>query len=193
MEKAFDPFYTTKKAGEGTGMGLSVVHGIVKSHGGAITVYSEVGKGTTFNVLFPRVTGDRKAETVLAKTILTGKGRVLFIDDEEILVESARPMLERLGYSVTTTTDALEALEEFRAHPEAFDLVITDQTMPQLTGEKLAQELLRVRPDIPIILCTGYSEMIQEENAKALGIQEFLLKPFSIGEIAERIHNVLKK
>jgi CheY-like chemotaxis protein len=115
------------------------------------------------------------------------------IDDEEIQIRSVQPMLERLGYVVTGKTNGLESLEVFRAKPDAFDLVITDQTMPHLTGQELAEEFLRIRPDIPIVLCTGFSEVIHEEGAKAVGIREFIMKPFSAGEVAERIRKALRK
>ena len=191
IERIFDPFFTTKKPGEGTGMGLAVVHGIVKNHGGAITVYSEIGKGSTFNIFLPMIKEELKAEITPPEMIMTGNERILLIDDEEIQVRSVQPMLERLGYKVIGKTDALEALEVFKEQPDEFDLVITDQTMPHLTGRELAEELLRIRPDIPIILCTGFSEVIHEEEAKAMGIREFVMKPFSVSEMAKRIRKAL--
>jgi CheY-like chemotaxis protein len=191
LEKAFDPFFTTKAPGEGTGMGLAVVHGIIKNHEGAITVYSEVGKGTTFNIFLPRLRGGQEAEAKALESLPAGEERILFIDDEEIQVRSVLPMLERLGYHVVGQTDPHKALAMFQNRPEAFDLVMTDQTMPMMTGEKLTARLLRLRPDIPVILCTGFSETIDEEKAKAMGIRAFLLKPFSVQEIAGTIRRVL--
>jgi len=192
MERVFEPFFTTREKGEGTGMGLAIVHGIVKNHGGAITVYSEVAKGSTFNVFLPRVEGDFQRETVSSKDIPTGKGRILLVDDEEPVLRSERNMLESLEYQVVAKADSTEALELFRAQPQEFDLVVTDQTMPGMTGDELAQEIIRIRGDIPIILCTGFSEAIDEEKAKALRIREFAMKPLTTREMAETIRRALK-
>jgi PAS domain S-box-containing protein len=193
LARIFDPFFTTKKPGEGSGMGLAVVHGIVKSCGGSISARSEVGKGTTIEVLLPRLKGKPAGEPAEAKPAATGKGRILFVDDEEIVIHSIQPMLERLGYRVTGRTNSEEALALFRERPSEFDLVITDQIMPGLTGDKLAVKVLAVRPDIPVILATGFSDTIQFKEARALGIRDFILKPFSIGEIAEKVRRALAK
>ena len=193
LERIFDPYFTTKGPGEGTGMGLAVVQGIVKRHGGMITVHSEIGKGTTFHALFPRIEQEIVPEATAAEALPLGSERILFIDDEKPLVDLGKGMLESLGYSVTTKTSSLEALEAFRAEPDAFDLVITDVTMPSMTGIELAKELMAIRPDIPIILCTGFSELINEKRAKEMGIQEFVMKPFVIGKHAKTIRKVLEQ
>jgi len=192
IERIFDPFFTTKRPGEGTGMGLAVVHGIVKSYGGVLVVDSELGKGSTFNVFFPRVEGDFLPEIDSVAPLPKGKERILFVDDEEDLVAMVQQMLEPLGYGVVTKTNSLEALEVFKAQPDHFALVITDQTMPHMTGADLAQELMCIRPDIPIILCTGFSEIITADEAKALGIREFVMKPFTTSEITETMRRVLE-
>jgi PAS domain S-box-containing protein len=192
-ERAFDPFFTTKKPGDGAGMGLAVVHGIVKNHEGVITLESEVGRGTTARVFFPLVETARESEVVSRDPIPGGDERILLIDDEEIQILSLQQMLERLGYRVTGKKDPREALEVFRNQPGAFDLVITDQTMPKLTGAALVQEMLRLRPDLPVILYTGFSETIDEEQARALGVRDFVLKPLSMRDLAERIRRALKK
>ncbi len=191
LEQIFDPFFTTKKVGEGTGMGLSVVHGIVKSHAGAITVHSEPGKGATFNVFLPCVESKVKHETKTFETATIGNEKILFVDDEEDTVDMIKKLLERLGYQVESITSSAEALEIFRAQPKKYDLVITDMTMPHMTGEMLAKELLAIRPDIPIILCTGFNEMISEDRAKAIGIREFAMKPLRIYDLAKIIQKVL--
>jgi CheY-like chemotaxis protein len=193
LERAFDPFFTTKRPGEGSGMGLSVVHGIVKNAQGAITAYSEVGKGSTFNVFFPGVEAEESSVKVTPEPVATGRERVLLVDDEEMQVQSIRNMLERLGYTVVAMTDSTEALSLFRKDPRAFDLVITDQTMPQLTGVRLAEELLRIRPDLPVVLCTGFSEMVDADGAQAAGICQFLMKPFSLRDMGETIRRALEK
>ena len=190
-DRIFDPFFTTKAPGEGTGMGLPAVHGIVKAMGGAIRVDSEVGKGTVFEIFLPRAKGRPDSKPAPPPSLSRGKERILFVDDEPMQIRSVPPLLERLGYQVVGEIDARKALRIFRRKPGAFDLVITDQMMPFLTGEKLALALLRLRPDLPIILCTGFSETIDEAKAKALGIAALLMKPFSIPEIAAVIRRVL--
>lgn len=190
-ERAFDPFFTTKEQGEGAGMGLAVVHGIVKKHGGAVTVYSEVGKGSTFSIYFPVPEGESSPKNVDLTPIPRGKERILIVEDEKAQAISEQNMLERLGYKVTVANTAPEALKTFRENPEDFDLVITDQTMPQLTGADLAKALLLIRPSVPIILCTGFSEVINAEKAKSIGIRETVMKPFSMREMATTIRRVL--
>ena len=174
MGRIFDPYFTTKEVGNGTGMGLAVVHGIVKNHGGAISVQSGLGAGASFHVYFPVLEVDAAGESPEAVLLPLGHERILFIDDEPALGTMGQRLLQHLGYEVITETSSLEALALFTRHPDRFDLVITDMTMPQMTGKRLAQEMLRMRPDIPIILCTGFSEHINEEEARALGLGPFL-------------------
>jgi PAS domain S-box-containing protein len=191
MDKIFDPFFTTKKLGEGTGLGLSVVHGIVKQHDGYITVESEPGKGSTFTVYFPQIMGGAEADGVHDDEIPTGSERILFVDDEEALVEMGEDILAELGYEVTSRMNGREALKLLRLDPSRFDLVITDQTMPEMTGVELAKEVLALRPGMPIIMCTGFSYVVNEDKAKAAGIKAFAMKPLTKREIARTIRRVL--
>jgi len=191
MERIFDPYFTTKDTGEGTGLGLSVAQGIVEAHGGTITVYSEMGNGTTFHVYLPVILEEEREEEESEGPLPTGSERILFIDDEQVLIEIASQMLEQLRYEVVTTRSSVQALELFRAEPDRFDLVITDMTMPRMTGDKLAQELIKIRPDIPVILCTGHSRLVSEEKAKDMGIWAFVMKPISIRAMAETVRRVL--
>ncbi len=191
MSRVFEPFFTTKEVGKGTGMGLAVVYGIVKDLQGTITVESIPGTGSTFRVLLPKVKSEHKEDQLPIARVPGGSERILFVDDEEMLVEWGQAALERLGYQVTVTTNSTEALKTFSADPSVFDLVITDHAMPHMAGSELSSELLKIRPDIPIILCTGHSENMSREKAKDLGIKEFLTKPLNKQELAEAVRRVL--
>jgi len=195
LARIFDPFFTSKKPGKGTGLGLSVAHGIIKSHGGAVSVTSEPGKGTVFTVLFPQVNkGEQRQQEPLNQELLRGEERILFVDDEEDYVRSQKRLLERLGYQVTAGTDSRKVLELFQSHPEDFDLLITDQTMPHLTGEALARKVLRIRPDLPVILCSGSapdSIDLNPERARAAGIRAILQKPVDKHELYKKVRHLL--
>ena len=192
LDRIFEPYYTTKEQGKGTGLGLSVIHGIVKNHRGDITVNSSPGIGTTFKVYLPIIEdGDITAEFEPTNEAAKGNERILLIDDEEQIVSMEQKMLENLGYEVTARTDSTEALREFSEKPQNFDLVITDMTMPHITGDELAQKLLDIKPDIPVILCTGFNEDITEEKALAMGIQKFVMKPVIKNDLASTIRTVL--
>jgi PAS domain S-box-containing protein len=190
LERIFDPYFTTKEFGKGTGLGLAVVHGIVRNHGGAITVRSEAGKGTTFNVFIPAVEYNVKVTREAMPAPPTGTERILLVDDEPSLVEMGTAILERLGYAATSVTDSRHCLEIFRSNPGGFDLIITDYTMPNLNGMDLVQEVRRIRPDMRVILCTGFSEKVTKGTAATLNV-ELIMKPFTIVEFAELIRKVL--
>ena len=191
MDRIFDPYFTTKEKGVGTGLGLSVVHGIAKSHGGSITVQSEPGKGSTFHVFFPVIEGKVDFEVRYAEEIPTGNETILFVDDEELLADLGKRLLQHLGYEVSVRTSSVEALKAFRAQPDKFDLVITDMAMPNMSGEKLAKEIMKIRAGIPIVLCTGYSELMTEGKAEEMGIRGFVMKPLVLRELAKIVRAAL--
>ena len=194
MDKIFEPFFTTKDAGKGSGMGLSVVHGILKHHGGTITVESVPGKGSRFMVYLPLTDEEPQRETQSPERAVTaqGLGKVLLIDDEELILISIQNALRRIGYEVVSVNDGLQALKLFTKNPGKFDLIITDLTMPHMTGIELAGKLKDIRPDIPIILCTGFNDAIYEEEAKAFGFKGLLVKPASTNELKTAISRALE-
>ena len=194
MDKIFDPYFTTKETGKGTGLGLSVVQGIVKSCHGDIQVYSEPGKGTEIYVYLPIMKKITKIDSPdPSQTIQGGKERILLVDDEEMIVKMEKQMLERLGYHVTTGIGSIEALDLFKENPDTFDLMITDMTMPHMTGLQLAGKIKDIRFDIPIIICTGFSDQINEKTFRKMGIQGYVLKPVIKREIAKTIRDVLNE
>ncbi len=193
INRIFDPYFTTKDFGKGSGMGLTVVHGILKNHDGSITVSSEVGEGTTFTILFPVIDEAPEITTMKTVSIPHGTETILFVDDEKAIINMMRQILEKLGYSVQTSINPEEALDLFKLKPDSFDIVITDMTMPQMAGAKLAEKLKKIRSDIPIILCTGHSSLIDEDKAKQLGISGYVMKPVSMSKIAKAIREVFDK
>ena len=193
MERIFEPFFTTRSHGEGSGLGLSVVHGIVKSYEGALSVYSEIGKGSVFNIFLPRLEGPALApEAAPRARAARGNECILFVEDDKVQLVGMSRLLGKLGYRVTARSGARTALSTFRKSPGAFDLVITDQTMPRMSGIELSKALMKVRSDIPIILCTGFSEKVNGETVGHHGIRAFIMKPFTAQEISELIRKVLK-
>lgn len=192
LEKIFDPYFTTKAKGRGTGLGLSVVRGIVKSCQGDIRVYSQPGKGTEICVCLPIMERNQEdIQTTISIPIKGGTEKILLVDDEEAVAKMEQEMLAYLGYHVTICTSSLEASKAFKTNPDSFDLVVTDMTMPNMTGDQLAMELIKTRPDIPIIICTGFSERINQEKAAAMGMKGLLMKPLVRAEMAQMVRKAL--
>ncbi|MDA3957770.1 PAS domain-containing sensor histidine kinase [Oceanispirochaeta sp.] len=191
VEQIFEPFFTTKKVGEGTGMGLSVVQGIIQSQEGFITVESEEGKGSTFSVFLPITQKEETLKVKESNILLTGTERILLVDDEELLLQIMVRILEGLGYNVMSESSSNKALETFKANPTHFDLLMTDQSMPDMSGAELVAEILKVRPNMPIIICSGYSTKVSEKNYKDTGVSMYLSKPYSRKELSESIRTVL--
>ena len=193
IEKIFDPYFTTKKKGEGTGLGLAVVHGIIKSYGGHIKVYSELGKGTTFHIYLPEVQEEPGEYKPVPKKepLEGGNERIMIVDDEQAIININKEALTHHGYTVTAFPDGVQALQEFRKHPDRYDLVITDMAMPYMEGTELAQKLMEIRPNIPIILSSGYSEMLNKAKIEAMGIKEFIRKPVVLSNLLRTTRKVL--
>ncbi len=192
LNRIFDPYFTTKKLREGTGLGLAVVHGIVKNCNGHITVYSEPGNGSSFHVYWPRITQEESVyKTPVQEDVPTGSERILIIDDEPAIIRMERRLVESLGYKVTSMTSPLKALQLLSVQPDLCDLVLTDMTMPKMNGAELAQKIIKIRTDMPVILCTGFSELINEDKARAIGIREYIMKPMIRREIALAIRRSL--
>lgn len=192
MERIFDPFFTTKDVGEGTGLGLAVVYGIVNNLGGTITVQSEPGEGAAFNVYLPLIDkGMPREAKKISQVLPTGTERILVVDDEESLMKIMKKMLQSLGYDVVATSSSEEALKLFLEKPERFDMVITDMTMPHMTGVELAKKLMEMRPGLPIILSTGFSESISEDKVLGAGFRKLLMKPVSKTDLALSVREVM--
>ena len=190
-KQIFNPYFTTKQKGEGTGLGLAVVQGIVKSHKGAVTVESKAGQGATFHLYLPTIKRKLVAEEDIRTPLPMGHERILLVDDEQPLVEIGKQMLERLGYSVATRTSSIEALELFKSDPDRFDVVITDIVMPNMSGDKLAENMMGIRPDIPIVLCTGYSEKFTRQQASDMGVHAYLMKPLVMRDLADTVRRAI--
>jgi CheY-like chemotaxis protein len=191
IDKIFEPYFTTKKTGEGTGLGLALVHGIVETYGGEMIVESTPGNGTVFTVYLPIAREQNVPLTYRSDELPTGQESILFVDDEVSIVKIASRILGQLGYSVTIRTSSIDALELFKVNPGAFDLVISDVTMPLMTGDQLAEKILEIRANIPIILCTGFSKKLSEEKALAIGIKAFATKPIVKEDLAIKVRKVL--
>ncbi len=193
MDQVFDPYFTTKEVGKGTGMGLSLVLGIVKYHDGHVSVVSELDQHTTITILLPVIdTVENDMDVSVSEELLaTGSERILLVDDEAMIIDVMTQFLSQLGYQTTSMTDSIAALETFRSQPDQYDLMITDMTMPKLSGIQLTQAMREIRNDIAVIICTGFSEQISVERSKELGIQAFIMKPVVMGEMAKTIRNVL--
>ncbi|MGA2401744.1 MAG: response regulator [Syntrophobacteraceae bacterium] len=190
-QRIFDPYFTTKGPSEGTGLGLALVHGIIENLSGGISVFSKPGEGTTFNVYFPRTKTIAAPQADRLESLPTGKGLVLLVDDEKPIVDMHKEMLESLGYDVAQRYSSYDALQAFKARPESFDLVITDLTMPHMTGIDLAKEIQKIRSNIPIIICTGFGEGLDAERTELLGINGFLFKPVSLRDLAVTVSRIL--
>ncbi len=189
--RIFDPYFTTKDANEGTGLGLAMVHGIVADHGGMIKVYSEKGSGTAFQIFLPCLDEKSTVADDQPKSLSTGSEQILFLDDDKVLVDIGEQMLQKLGYKVDSRTSPYEALEVFSANPQKYDVVITDMTMPQMSGDTFAREVLKIRSDVPIILCTGFSNLMSPEKAMEFGIRGFLMKPLTLNDLSKNVRKVL--
>jgi len=192
QDRIFEPYFTTKKQGDGTGLGLSIVHGIVKSHEGDITLNSVQGKGTAFSIYLPMAEIINIEDGASTRKMIKGVGRILFVDDEQALVDASKHILTRAGFEVAGYSCSIEALEEFKKQPEAFDLIFTDMTMPKMTGDIFVEKIKEIRPEMPIILCTGYSDAITEEKAKIMGITELIIKPIEMFDLVQAIRHVLE-
>ncbi len=194
LNKVFDPYFTTKNVGEGTGMGLAVVYGIVKNYGGIINIKSVLGKGTIVEVYFPILKEIKKTnEIIVEKQVFeSGNGRILFVDDEPFIAEMSNDLLKDSGYNVKTVTNSIDALKIFKSEPDKYDLLITDMTMPNMTGLDLSEEMHRLRPNLPIIICTGFSEDINENNYKSMGVNALLMKPVESKKLLDTIKGVLR-
>ena len=193
LERIFDPFFTTKEQGKGTGMGLSVVHGIVKNCDGTIVARSKEGEGSTFTIYFPKL-ADAEAWPIAkagTKALQQGHEKILFVDDEPTLVELGQLLLERFGYEVTAVTSSIAALQMISEHPDQFDLLITDQSMPKMTGCQLAKEAMAIRPDLPVILCSGYGSLMSQEDVQTIGIKQFIRKPYDTAIISAVLRDTL--
>jgi PAS domain S-box-containing protein len=191
LSKIFDPYFTTKNPGEGTGLGLSTMHGIVKDHGGSIKVYSELNNGTSFQVFLPIAVSNPEKAANSVEQLPHGTETILFVDDEKLLLETGKELLESLGYRVETRASSIDALEAFRAQPDKYDLIVSDMTMPKITGEHLAVEIKKIQPNVPIILCTGFSKRLNSEKMIKIGVAKVLMKPVTINELAVNVRLAL--